>query len=390
MKKFIFLFILLFLASCTKIVGDKPEYPAVAGFVVSFADGENIGSEENRLPKESKYSFHITIKAIDANGDETENYNGKAMIKTRFSTLSSASLVEITDGVAENVVVEMSRALGTDDILVQGLTGESIEQGGKKVRIEDGVYGVSPKLYFPMPTVTEIQENHNGSAKSGFESIYNRRNFTVISADGSDAAHSLIVVAVVEGGFYLTDLGSPAFGSLYLYTHSTPYVDDGESYQSLAAGTILDGFNGSIFEFFGFTEMSFPTFLPRRDKDGRIVVHPELIPLAFDISSLLDNGEDEQLEAREASLVVVENVTVMDFDETEQSYLDYGQFPVQTDNGGIIMAATSSTVPTFNPVENKGKKLTSMKGVLKQHRSSRPSTWILVPRDENDIVKQDK
>jgi hypothetical protein len=153
----------------------------------------------------------------------------------------------------------------------------------------------------------------------------------------------------------------------------------------LSPGTILDGFNGSVFEFFGFTEMSFPTFMLRRDKDGRIVVRPELMPEPFKINSLLDSNEDERLEAREASLVLVENATVMDFDETEQSYTDYGQFPLQTEGGGIIMASTSSTAPSFSPVKNKGKMLKSITGVLKQHRSSRPSTWILVPRHENDI-----
>lgn len=384
------LFFVLFFTACVKVTGDKPEYPAVAGFLVSFADDDAIGSEKKRLSPQDEYTFNVTIKAIDSNSEVTQDYNGQVWIAPRFAQRSSAALATLKDGVATDVEVIMKRALGTDEILIKGLTGESLEQDGKKIRIEDGVYGVSPTIYFPSPTVSEVQGNHNGSAKSGFESVYNRRNLTVASADGSDDEHSLIVVSVIEGGFYLTDLGNSSFGSLYLYTHSTPYVDDGESYASLQPGTILDGFNGSVFEFFGFTEMSFPTFFPRRDKDNRIIVRVDLIPDAVNINSQLDNSEDEQLEAREASLVTVKNVTVMDFDETEQSYLDYGQFPVQTEGGGIIMAATGSTAPTFNPVEQKGKMLESMTGVLKQHRSSRPSTWILVPRDSNDIVKQDK
>lgn len=385
-----FLSFLLFFAACTKVTGDKPEYPAVAGFVVTFAEDDALGSDENRLPSQTTHTFHMTVQAIDADGENTTHYNSKALIKTRFSNLSSAILVTMKDGVAENVLVEMTRALGLDAISVQGLTGETIEQAGKMVRLEDGVYGVSPTIYFKEPTVQEIQGNHNGSVDDGFDSIYNRRNFTVIPSDGSDDAHSIVVTAVIEGGFYLTDLATPEYGSLYLYTHSTPYVDDAGGYQTLKPGTILEGFNGSVFEFFGFTEMSFPTFLLRRDGDERIIVKPELIPTPFPINSFLDNSEDERLESRESSLVVVENATVMDFDETEQSYIDYGQFPMQTEGGGIIMASTSSTAPSFSPVKNKGKMLKSITGVLKQHRSSRPSTWILVPRNENDIIKTEE
>ncbi len=373
--------LLLFFSACTKVEGDKPEYPKVAAFIVSVA--EDTGKEDAPLPAQQQYVFHLSIRAVDSEGEPVK-YTGRLKIEPRFAKITSVALVDMKDGVADNVELTLSRALGEDSILVKSLAKGSI-------KTESGIFGVSPQLHFPVPTVPIIQGEHTGDASKGFESKYNRRNFTVHPSKGADCPdeQAIIVTAVIEGGFYLTDLGHPEFGSLYLYTHSTPYVDDAEDYHTLEPGTILDGFNGSVFEFFGFTEMSFPTFFPRRDKNNNVVVRPDLIPEPTPVNDFLDNKNDEQMEALESSLIVVKNVTIMNFDETEESYVDYGQFPLLTEGGGIIMASTGSTVPTFNPAKHKGEKIQSIAGVLKQHRSSRPSTWIIVPRHGNDIVKQD-
>ena len=154
-----------------------------------------------------------------------------------------------------------------------------------------------------------------------------------------------------------------------------------------------------MFEFFGFTEMSFPTFKPKRSRSGAVLVDLSRIPPPKDITAFLDavaeaEGDaaaaavaEEELEKHESSLVTVTDVAVAEFDENDYSFVEHYQFPLQRDGGGaFIMATTLSTAPTFSPIASKGVALARVTGVLKQHRSSRPSTWILVPRDIDDIV----
>ena len=96
------------------------------------------------------------------------------------------------------------------------------------------------------------------------------------------------------------------------------------------------------------------------------------------------------MEKSEASLVKVENVSVAWFNENDSSFVEYSQFPLETSTGATIMAQTLYTAPLFNAVAEKpeGGNVThhyNFTGILKQHTSARPSTWIIVPRDMNDI-----
>jgi hypothetical protein len=68
--------------------------------------------------------------------------------------------------------------------------------------------------------------------------------------------------------------------------------------------------------------------------------------------------------------------------------VEYGQFPLKTESGAVVMTQTLYTAPSFNPLlerDRKTRKRFNFTGALKQHTSARPSTWILVPRDSKDI-----
>ena len=213
-----------------------------------------------------------------------------------------------------------------------------------------------------------------------------------------------------------------------MYTYSTPYVDDNrEDNTFLPVGTLIESANGSVFEFFGFTEMSFPTFHPVYvDKNGKkeLKIDTSLIPEPKDISEIIpefleikegdeglsekekedkenkikahNNTAEKTLEKYEASLVTVKNVAVGWFNENDSSFVEYSQFPLRMDTSDKyvkrhILAQTLYTAPLFNAVVEKPQKETgeslhhyNFTGILKQHTSARP-TWIIVPRDMNDI-----
>ena len=270
----------------------------------------------------------------------------------------------------------MRNCLDNDRVVVQ----EVKKHEGETNYEPTGKIGVSPVFYTSVATISAIQGTVNGA--KGNPSAFNNRNLTLKDRE-------MVVIAVIEGGFYLHEVGVEDYSSIYMYTYSTPYVDDNiEEAVSLPVGALIESANGSVFEFFGFTEMSFPTFHPKY-KDGKIEVNESLIPKPKDIGEILD--KDSEMEKHEASLVTVKNVSVAWFNENDSSFIEYSQFPLQTSDGKTIMAQTLYTAPLFNAVaekpeeEDKEKHHYNFTGILKQHTSARPSTWILVPRDQNDI-----
>lgn len=370
-----------FISSCGIKGNPKPENTGLAGFRVDFANDFNPGTPEKRLESASKYQLLINIYALDYNKEVMEDYNGTVEIALQYGRITSIVRQEVKNGVLNDFPVEMRYILGKEKIVVHELVVDEEKSSGTPIVYKrTGKMGVSEAIYPPLATISEIQGNNSGS--KGFDSKYNNRNLNL-------KGKTMVVTAVIEGGFYLTEVGVEDYSSIYLYTYSTPYVDDSDVGYSLPVGSIIEEANGSVFEFFGFTEMSFPTFKPKYttvDGKRKIVVDESLVPKPFDITAIL--SADVEMEKKEASIVTVKNVTVEWFNEHDSSFVEYGQFPLKTESGAVIMAQTLYTVPSFNPVKERDreeKQKFNVIGVLKQHTSARPSTWIIVPIDSNGV-----
>ncbi len=363
----------------------------VRSFAVSFGEGTDLGSPDRPLPPADEYRFTIVVEARDRWGDRVSDFDGIAELSTLGAALLSAKRIAFENGLAGPVEVRIAYAYRTERIVVRAVSSEKEIFGAREMRLPTGPVGVSAPIYLPYPRIADVQKNHGGAADAGLSRL-EKRNLTIRGKyDPATATYGdLVVIAAIEGGFYLADPDEPTYGSLYLYTYSTPYVDDAGERSPLRPGMLIREVNGSVFEFFGFTELSFPTFVPKRDEKGRILVDPTLVPAPRDITACVDADDDECLEGAESSLVMVREIVVADFDESDDGWLTYGQFPVETAQGGIILAQTSSTAPAFRPEKKKGQRLSSFTGLLKQHTSARPSTWILIPRDSADIVEEEK
>ena len=259
----------------------------------------------------------------------------------------------------------MKYCLDNDRVVVQ----EVKKHEGDSSYEPTGKIGVSPVFYTNVATISAIQGMASGAR--GMPSFFNNRNLTLKDRE-------MVVIAVIEGGFYLHEVGAEDYCTIYMYTYSTPYVDDNiEENMFLPVGTLIESANGSVFEFFGFTEMSFPTFHPVYvEKNGRkeLKIDTSLIPEPKNINDILT--DDNQMEKREASLVTVENVTVAWFNEEDSSYVEYSQFPLETSSGKTIMAQTLYTAPLFNAVAEKPEEDGKVShhyiftGILKQHTSA--------------------
>ncbi len=401
----IFSVILCFSTACTKKVGEISHSSGVAYFDVSFSEDTETGTEKAPVEKRDVYTFTVDITAMDADGAMIDDYNGKVEIKTQYGLINSLAETEITKGKKENFEVKIKYAFRKELITVHEI--ETPCKYDESNLCYTGIVGTSKSVYLPQPSISDVQSNH--SADRGCPSRMVKRNLTVRGEYDHERKeyNDMIVTAVIGGGFYMSELPynyteenavhpgeTKPFGSIYLYTYSAPYVDDAGEFKILEKGSVIKSANGSVENFFGFTELSFPNFNPLRetveshggDSVYKVVVDESVIPSPKNITDIL--GEDSEVEKYEAGLVKVDSITIDDFDENEDSYRSYGQFPLKTADGKHIMAQTVYTIPSFRPEANKGKKIVSVTGVLKQHTSARPSTWILIPRDEDDFIME--
>ncbi len=390
MYRMLFVFLAVVTSACTDH-GTPRISSGVHSFAVSFAPGTDTGAPDRPLAAADEYRFTITVEARDRWGDRASDFNGIAELSTLGATLRSAKRITFVNGVAGPLEVRLAYAYRLERIAVTAVSDEKTMIGAREVRLPTGPVGVSGPICLPYPRVADVQKNHGGAADAGLSRL-EKRNLTIRGRydPAGNSFGDLVVVAAIEGGFYLADPDCSDYCGLYLYTYSTPYVDDAGERSPLRPGMLIREVNGSVFEFFGFTELSFPTFVPKRDEQGRILVDPEAVPAPRDITECVNGADDECLEGAESSLVTVTDLTVSDFDESDEGWLTYGQFPLETAQGGIVLAQTASTVPSFKPEAMKGRRLTHLTGLLRQHTSARPVTWIVVPRDSDDIVMEEK
>ena len=382
MKKIFFplIFLIFLFVSCGETTGVEPKNRGLAGFAVEFAEDFDLGSPENRIENpEGGIVTTINITALGYDKKQLANYTGEVEIGLLYGENAAVSRIKMENGYAENIEVKMRYCLDNDRVVVQ----EVKKHEGEETYAPTGKMGVSPVFYTEVATISAIQGTTKGD--KGRSSAFNNRNLTLKDRE-------MVVIAVIEGGFYLHEVGAEDYSSVYMYTYSTPYVDDNvEDNMFLPVGTLIESANGSVFEFFGFTEMSFPTFKPVYvNKNGKkeLKIDKSLIPEPKNINDILT--QDSEMEKYEASLVTVENVSVDWFNEEDSSYVEYSQFPLKASNSASIMAQTLYTAPLFNavaekPEEGKATHHYNFTGILKQHTSARPSTWILVPRDMDDI-----
>ena len=414
MKKWFLLLILLgfFVISCGETTSEKPVNKGLAAFKVEFAEDFDLGSPKNRRNDSGPIETTINITALGYDKQPLTDYNGKVEISMLYGEVEASKDKETTDitmtnGYLENVKVVMTNCLDYDRVVVDEVKTHEGDDTPKPT----GKMGFSPVFYTNVATISAIQGHFR--ANKGRYSVFDGRNLTLQD-------RKMVVIAVMEGGFYLHEVNEDdrkEYSSIYMYTYSTPYVDDNiekiEEMKTLPVGAIIESANGSVFEFAGFTEMSFPTFKAKYDKEGKIVTDLSLIPdppaiisnflPAFleihdgdhlseeeikkkkeDIAQHNDMAEDV-LEKYESLIVKVEGVSVADFNEKGTSFVEYSQFPLimNTTDKNIkqhILAQTVYTAPEFNPVDKKGKnQCYNFTGILKQHTGAQPTTWIIVP-----------
>lgn len=324
-------------------------------FKVEVVQGE-IGEIGDPLTFAAQIDFVLDITATDHKGEVAEWFDGDVHLDVNpVGELADgqAEWISLDEGRASNVALSIAGVHGPAAIWVEDI-GDSDKPGSYAT-------GASPRLFVGDPMVADLQitDNHRVSPLAG--------DFVDVDVDGRE----VVVTAVTNDGFYISDKMSPDYGGLFVFTHSRARgVETGDRVVQLA---------GTAEDFFGFTELSFPSW----QMDGKPLALPQPIVITPAMTA-----DDEQMEKLESGYVEVRNVRVC---QPGADFASFGQWSAIIDGTGncdtlegAITIVSSFTVEWLDPNEHVGMTIARITGNLRYHSSADPA-WILRPRDSDDV-----
>jgi hypothetical protein len=346
----------VWVASCEQKLPSTIDPPLT--FQVELVSGD-AGSADQPLPfGDGEHSFVFDVKAIDEDGSLADWFDRQVHLAVHpVGELGAdqSQWVPFAGGVAGGVEVAIENVHGSGTIWFED-TGTPEEPGSFAT-------GLSPTIYVENPTIRQVQETdlHITSALEG--------DFVQINLDGREA----VVTGITRNGFFVTDVSEPGYvyAGIFVYSFSRP--------RNTEIGHRVVQLSGIDDEFYGFTELSFPSW----KIDGELPP-----PDPIEITSTIV-GDDELMEQYEGGLVEVLNVTVC---AVGDGFEKFGQWAVLIDpagnclNGeGAINVVSAFTVPEFDPAAHEGEELSRISGNLRFHTSATPN-WIIQTRFPDDIA----
>lgn len=249
---------------------------------------DDPGSATARLP--IKFStgptFTYRLEMQKPDGSLDTSFDGWVRLSARPGTVFPLQRnVKMTAGVADNVQVTIAAAFGDTRVWAEDLGYTPTPPGMTLPACSNGVdddkngtidfpaepgcfspddddegagtlaTGVSDVVYFVKPRIADVRgvTDNNGTATAfPHEQV---QLDTGYHADTGKYDFNVIVTRVASDGFYVTDVedqNTRGYASVFAFTFSAP--------QKLAVCDRLRSMGGTSADFFGFTEISFPTW----------------------------------------------------------------------------------------------------------------------------------
>jgi hypothetical protein len=250
------------------------------------------GARDRLLPLTFDQSAPITIKvqATRADGQVDTAYNGFVRITVKPGTVvnltgagTDGRNVMLHGGVADGVGVSVAGSFGPSYIWAEDIgyvpadpkrspppaCSNGIDDNGNgdidfpadagcafaNDDTEDlGSFasGASSPIYFTSPRIADVR----GVVQGGAATAFPHQQVTIDTGWNADARsfdHSVIVTRIASDGFYATDIDDPrGYSSVFAYNFSAP--------PEMRVCDRMKSFGGTAADFFGFTEMGFPTW----------------------------------------------------------------------------------------------------------------------------------
>jgi len=367
---------------------------------VDNTDGENLG--RNLRLKDGKVTARVTVTAIYGEARLWVEDIGYQPAKPGTTPACGNGK---NDDPEEDVLVDFPNDPGC------AYADDDTETGGTYSA------GVSPAVHYSLPSIQDVQ-GYGSETPYPYEAIN-------INASGF---HDLVVTRVSKDGFYVTDLSGQATGynHLYAFNFSTP--------RGMRVCDRITLLSGTVSEFFGFTELNFPSFdidpLYAGHEDECKVPEPPLLddtiiddPVAmeklesglvritdvhitrkFGPKPALNNSFDEdksncdlngdgKVDFNDEAEASCGNACSADSECTEwTSYISRGNYKVYKPivvNGAevarAIIQVQTDGAPEFNPVANRGQQIAAVTGTLRNF-SGGSLNWTIEARCTDDVV----
>jgi hypothetical protein len=282
--------------------------------VVTRKDG-NFGTPTNRLPIDFSPTtpVKVRIEARDRDGNVDTGFNGYVRVSIRPGTIYAVGSggdgrnVKLTNGVADDVSVSVIAAYGDARIWAEDVGYAPVIDLNRKPppQCSDGIdndgdgsidfpadsgcfaanddsetpgtyaTGVTEPLYYALPRIADVRGvEATGGTATPFPKEQLKIDTGFDPASGN-FAFDVVVVGLTSDGFYATDVQDQAkrgYASVFMFTFSAP--------QRLGVCDRLRSLQGTATDFFGYTEVGFPTWTTESwDPKVRNCLVPEPTPL---------------------------------------------------------------------------------------------------------------
>jgi len=268
--------------------GSFPHSGPMRRIIVTRTSGDP-GADKKRIPIQfttgPTYTYRLEMHRADGSLDDA--FDGWVRVSVKPGTILPLQRnVHMVGGVADNVPVTVVASYGDAHVWVEDLgylpasaTGTKTPQCANGIddnknfwidfpadpgcfapddddeNVGSMAAGTSDTIYFARPRVADVrgvaQNNGTGTAFPHEQVVVD----TGYSKDDGSFAFDVIVTRIASDGFYVTDVqdqNARGFASVFAYTFSPP--------QKLAICDRLKSFTGTASDFFGFTEVGFPTW----------------------------------------------------------------------------------------------------------------------------------
>jgi hypothetical protein len=384
---FTFLFFVLILFSCS--TEEVKIEDVLQSFELKIISPENLGSETKLTPADTN-TIMFQVKAIGSKGEDPYPVTKDVSLYLNFGGRSNfVRTIRITDGFSNIETLEINNAYGKVHIMVVDDTGDSPSYAT----------GSTPAIYLRNPTIDDIQKSSMDSPPFTSDMAGYRVN---IRGQKNNIGR-MVVTAVTNTGFYVTDLAStknPPY-SLFVYNFSRPY--------GVYPNQMLCMLIGGVQEHLGNTQITFPDWLTYEDckvtssllceicveelkqYERKNRIEPYLLK-----TDIINNENKQLMESLESSLVEIQDATIEDmFASTRDrdTYFDYGQYKVRlndTTAAATLLVISRDNVSDFDPTRYVGKRFSYVRGILTElNFGSSNSMWIINVRDKYDICIED-
>ena len=282
---------------------------------VSLTGAPNTQQAPLALTFDAPEKFVLKIVAEKSDGSIDTGFNSFVRVSVKPGNVvglegenTSGRSVKLTAGVAENITVGVISSFGETHVWAEDIGYTPVDPGrtppplcaNGKDDNEDGLVdfpadpgcafanddsedtgtyatGASPAVYFRLPRIADVRGYSQGGNGTAFPHQQVLMD-TGWRPEEREFEFSTVVTRVSTDGFYATDLGETrGFASIFAFNFSAPPL--------MRVCDRLKYYGGTASDFFGFTEMGFPTWeLEEWNPNVRDCLVPE--PYPFKVSDL--------------------------------------------------------------------------------------------------------